>query len=154
MGTDNTVMTTGMVEFKRALGFALGLREEYGGKVTPAFNEFTSEPDIVGHWETLGGEVIAEMLGYSTRLVRDARENGQGGEFSTLPAAIRDHGTYGPLIDVAEVLVNVLENDGGMVVDAENRRLVQELETLDMVAVFGLMVMSWNPPRKNGEATC
>nr|AEC12499.1 pNPL.6c [Nocardiopsis sp. 25L-1-1c] len=143
-----------MKEFKRALGFALVLRGEYGGKVGPAFLEFTSEPDIIGYWETLGIDVVAEMLGYATRLVRDARENGQGGEFSTLPATIRDHGTYGPLINAAEVLVSVLQNDGGMVVDAESRRLVESLETLDMVAVFGLMVMSWYPPRKNGSTQC
>ena len=154
MGTDNIVMTVGMVEFKRALGFALSLREEYAGKVAPAFMEFTSEPDIIGHWETLGFDVVAEMLGYAIRLVRDAREKGEGGDFSTLPAAIRDHGTYSPLIAASETLVKVLENDGSMVVDAESRRLVQELETLDMVAVFGLMVMSWNPPRQNGSTQC
>ncbi|MFE0270498.1 hypothetical protein ACFWZ7_25400 [Nocardiopsis alba] len=154
MGTDNTVMTAGLKEFKRALKFALSLREEYAGKVAPAFMEFTSEPDIVGHWETLGIDVVAEMLGYSTRLVRDARENGEGGEFSTLPVVIRDHGTYGPLISAAEVLVNVLQNDGEMVGDAESRRLVDSLETLDMVAVFGLMVMTWHPPRQNGTTSC
>lgn len=132
-------------EFQRALVFSFTVRQTYGANIWPAFREFVSEPDIVGHWETLGPDAVADMIASATALVSRARLMDGGGNLDSLPLEIRHHPEYGPLVDAARVLADAA-HEGDTVAQAECVRLVHEIDTPDAVGVFAALVMSVFPP--------
>lgn len=136
-------------EFRRALVFSFTVRQNYGPNVWPAFQEFISEPDINGHWETLGKEAVASMIGSAVHLVHEAQKRG-GGNLDTLPHQIRESEEYAPLVDAARTLIHSL-NDGPAVMDAECARLVADTDTPDAVALFAVLVMTVLPAPDGGD---
>ena len=134
-------------QFPCAFLFSFTVRQDHPGNLAMAFHEFVGEPDITAHWEKLGSRIVSHMLTSAARLAYEARIRGGGGNVDVFPDEIRDNGTYGPLVDIADTLIHTMEHDGETVTAAECVRLVADLQTRDLVAVFGVLVMTLFPPR-------
>lgn len=147
MDTESATNAHEGYEFQRAFLFSFKVRQDHPQNLAVAFHEFVGEPDITAHWETLGSRIISHMLTSAARLAYEARIRGGGGTVDVFPDEIRDPGTFGPLVDIADTLIRTMEQDGETVTAAECVRLVVDLQTRDLVGVFGVLVMTLFPPR-------
>lgn len=144
MDTEGTISA---YEFQRAFLFSFKARQNHPGNLIGAFQEFVEEPDITAYWEKLGSSIVSQMLTSATRLAYEARIRAGGGNIDVLPDEVRDPGTFGPLVDIADTLIRSMEHDGETVTEAECVRLVADLQTRDVVAVFAALVMTLFPPK-------